>query len=264
MARIRRILLQAALCFVAVLTVLSVVGAFLGATQAGRMFASAPMLAYWAALGVLLAAGLAVHRRAPGLAGMHLGALVILLGAAWGSQRGHALAARISGSPKVRSGYMVIREGETTDVVADLEAVRPPVSLPFSLRLLEFRIERYGPERPHSARTAPDGSLRPTPHAVAPQEPVKQYISRLGIVEDGAQVAEVLVKVNHPLHYGGYHFYQHTFGEQGGRYTVLSVVSDSGLAAVYCGFVLLCGGTFWQFWGRPVVAFIRTRGGHGA
>ncbi len=83
---------------------------------------------------------------------------------------------------------------------------------------------------------------------------VKDYISDLEIVEDGQVVAAKSIEVNHPLHYGGYHFYQHEWGrDNNGEYSILLVVSDSGLNAIYAGYVLLIAGVFWHFWGRRIL-----------
>jgi hypothetical protein len=40
---------------------------------------------------------------------------------------------------------------------------------------------------------------------------VKDYISELEIVRNGNVVAAKNVEVNHPLHYGGYHFFQRSY-----------------------------------------------------
>ena len=61
-------------------------------------------------------------------------------------------------------------------------------------------------------------------------------------------VAAKTIEVNKPLHYGRFHFYQHSYDDQNHQYTVLSVASDSGLYCVYAGFLLLCLGTFWKLW----------------
>jgi hypothetical protein len=78
--------------------------------------------------------------------------------------------------------------------------------------------------------------------------PIKDYISRVDVIRDGAVVKSAGLEVNHPLHYGGYHFYQYSYDDKEHRYTVLQVVSDDGLYVVYAGFVLLCAGTVWYFW----------------
>lgn len=88
---------------------------------------------------------------------------------------------------------------------------------------------------------------------------VKDYISELEIIKDGHVVETKAIEVNHPLHYGGYHFYQHSYGEDRmGEYSILMVVSDSGLNAVYGGYALLIAGIFWHFWGRRILHWLRT------
>ena len=79
---------------------------------------------------------------------------------------------------------------------------------------------------------------------------VSDYISDLKVVVDDNVVAQKSIEVNKPLHYGGYHFYQSSYDEEGGLYTVLSVTSDSGLYLVYAGYLLLSVGCFWHFWLR--------------
>jgi hypothetical protein len=74
----------------------------------------------------------------------------------------------------------------------------------------------------------------------------------LAVVENGRTVAEKNVEVNHPMHYGGYYFYQHSYDAQDSRYSVLMVVSDNGLAFVYAGYAALCVGAVGQFWLRNI------------
>lgn len=83
--------------------------------------------------------------------------------------------------------------------------------------------------------------------------PVKDFVSRVDVVNNGTVVRSADIEVNHPLHFGGYHFYQYSFDDKQHRYTILQAVSDSGLNAVYAGYGLLCAGVLWHFW------FIRLR-----
>ena len=95
--------------------------------------------------------------------------------------------------------------------------------------------------------------------------PVKDYRSDLSVLEEGQTVVRKVIEVNHPLHYGGYRFYQASYGTEGGKwYTVLSVSSDSGVNLVYLGFILLTAGAFWWLWGRPAVRHFTRRSGDGA
>jgi len=80
------------------------------------------------------------------------------------------------------------------------------------------------------------------------QRVISEYISELQVVRNGKVVAEKDIQVNHPLRYGGYHFYQQDYDRQAGRYTILEVTSDSGLTCVYAGYMMLCIGLCWHFW----------------
>ena len=81
---------------------------------------------------------------------------------------------------------------------------------------------------------------------------VRDYISDIQVIKDGNVVAEKTIEVNQPLHFGGYHFYQSSYDTQAHRYTVLSVVSDTGLDFVYAGYLTLGVGIFWHFWIRHI------------
>jgi hypothetical protein len=87
---------------------------------------------------------------------------------------------------------------------------------------------------------------------------IRDYLSEVTVIENGKEVASKMIEVNHPLHYGGYHFYQHSYDSEMGKYTILSVTSDSGLYAVYGGYWLLCLGVLWQFWFRHVIRYIKS------
>ena len=80
------------------------------------------------------------------------------------------------------------------------------------------------------------------------QRVIREYISELQVIDDNKIAAEKDIQVNHPLHYGGYHFYQQDYDHQAGRYTILEVTSDSGLTIVYAGYLMLCIGVCWHFW----------------
>ncbi len=93
------------------------------------------------------------------------------------------------------------------------------------------------------------------------QRMVKDYLADVAVLVDGEVRSQKTIEVNHPLGYGGYHFYQVDHGsDERGTYTILSVVSDNGWLAVRSGFVALLFGTFWQLWFVPV---LRARKGKG-
>jgi cytochrome c biogenesis protein ResB len=88
---------------------------------------------------------------------------------------------------------------------------------------------------------------------------ISDYISEIEIVENDKVVGAKDVEVNHPLHFGGYHFYQSSYDDKAERYTVLSVHADTGLFVVYAGYWLLCLGIIWHLWLRHVLARIRSK-----
>lgn len=336
MSRFKRAVLWAVLIAVILLTVLSVYGAFLGDVRAQAFFGSLPLAVYWFLAVALLIAGIVLFRRllrVPSLLLMHLGCILVLLGAMWGSKPGYALQKRLFGIDKIRQARMGIYE-QTEENRVRAEDGNDIRDLPFSVRLKDFRMEYYEPgwlfirsrdgrnwrlpaeagkslslggdwgtvtirrvfqnfkidikndepvtydepggsnpalevavERPGAAPgkryvfERRPGHMNPNdPLAMSYRRNVKDYVSELEIIRDGQVVAAKDIEVNRPLYYGGYHFYQHEWGEdQHGAYTILMVVSDSGLNVVYGGYALLIGGIFWHFWGRRALDRLRTR-----
>jgi len=88
---------------------------------------------------------------------------------------------------------------------------------------------------------------------------ISDYISELQIVEGDKVVAEKDIEVNHPLRFGGYHFYQSSYDDKAGQYTVLQVVSDTGLYVVYAGYWMLCLGVIWHMWLRHIVSRFKAK-----
>jgi len=88
---------------------------------------------------------------------------------------------------------------------------------------------------------------------------ISDYVSELQIIENDKVVAEKDIEVNHPLHYGGYHFYQHSYDDHAGQYTILMVVSDTGLKFVFAGYLMLCIGVIWHLWLRGIFAEIKSK-----
>jgi cytochrome c biogenesis protein ResB len=226
MNRLHYSVLLAALVIIVLLILLSIYGAFLGSEQAKNFFNSPVLVVYWFALGLMLIAGIVIFRR---LLLIHLGCVLVLLGAMLGSDAGHALQQKLLGMNKIHKGLMLIYQGEESNEVAAEEDGQLR-KLPFSIKLKGFRVNYYEPE---------GGAVR-------------NYISSLAVVKNGRTVAEKDVEVNHPLHYGGYYFYQHSYDAQDGRYSVLMVVSDNGLAFVYAGYMVFCVGAIQQFWLRNI------------
>jgi hypothetical protein len=96
----------------------------------------------------------------------------------------------------------------------------------------------------------PGHSHSQTKFLLSYRKTISDYVSELQIIEDDKVVAEKDIEVNHPLHFGGYHFYQSSYDAKAGQYTVLQVTSDTGLATVYAGYWMLCIGVVWHLWLR--------------
>jgi cytochrome c biogenesis protein ResB len=79
---------------------------------------------------------------------------------------------------------------------------------------------------------------------------IKQVSSVIEIIKDNKVIKTATIQVNHPMHYGGYHFYQHNYDAAAGRFSAIGIVSDTGFYVIYAGYALLCAGVFWQFWLR--------------
>ena len=91
---------------------------------------------------------------------------------------------------------------------------------------------------------------------------ISDYKSHIQVLypNEASPRLERVIEVNHPLHFAGYHFYQHSYDSEALQYTVLHIVSDSGLRLVYFGYWLLCLGVLGRFYLRPVVRYFSSKG----
>jgi hypothetical protein len=232
-------MLWAALIIIILLILFSIYGAFLGSEGAQNFFNCPVLMAYWFVLGLMLIAGIIIFRR---LLLIHIGCILVLLGAMLGSDAGHGFRQKLLGINKIHKGQMLIYQGQESNKVK-VERDSMTEELPFSIKLKKFRVDYYEPKYPRHSEDKFLPSYRGA---------VRDYISSLAVIENGKTVAEKNVEVNHPLHYGGYYFYQHSYDAQDGQYSVLMVVSDSGWAFVYAGYVALCIGVIQHFWLRNI------------
>jgi hypothetical protein len=336
----RRVVIGCVWAALGLLVILSIAGAFLGAARSKVLFNSVPLAVFWFFLVVLLVVGILAFqrlRRSPGLLAMHVGSLLVLGGAMWGSDAAHELRTAWFGYTKVPAGRMVLVHDVPNDSLLSPDGSEIVGTLPFSLVLKDFRVKRdegtlqavcegggwmtvpaetgrettlgnpavtvrivkvfenlkvlgAGTNRqvvdvPGSGDNPaldvevawPDGDRRRgylfPGYQVSVEDsgglilgfeaPVKNYESAVEVL-DGEEAVPQVVAVNRPLHWGGYHFYQVSYDPRGHSYTVFSVVSDSGLWAVYAGFILLVVGVFWQFWVEAVLPRITDGNKHGA
>ena len=95
----------------------------------------------------------------------------------------------------------------------------------------------------------------------APQIP-KEYQSTLVLEKDGRPLTQKTIRVNDPLYYDGYHFYQNTYGrDETSSYSGIMVVSDSGVWAVFAGYGAIMVGLIGQFWIQPLLRRYKSREG---
>jgi hypothetical protein len=144
--RIKRLVLWAGLLAILLLIAFSIYGAFIGVDSAKGFFNSLPLSAYWIALAVLLISAIAIFRRLlcfRGLFLIHLGCIITLAGGIIGSQAGFKIQDKLSGTDTIRAGQMIIREGTTDSAVETENGVTK--TLPFAIKLVDFKIEYYQP-----------------------------------------------------------------------------------------------------------------------
>ena len=145
--------------------------------------------------------------------------------------------------------FKITIEGGSSTIIDDPQpginpALEVQITSPQGQVTTKYVFERFG------GHTRPEDKF-----ALSYRRVISDYISRLRIIEDNNVVAEKDIEVNHPLSFGGYHFYQHYYDTEAGQYTVLMVVSNTGLGVVYAGYWMLCIGVFWHMWLRHFVGF---------
>ena len=245
MGRLRTGMWWTAFACLMALVVFCTAGAFMGAARARGLFLSVPAVVCWLGLAAALLAGAVRWWRSPGMAALHLGAALVLLGLCAGSDIGHRTLDGIEGRTTIHKGRMLIPEGAADDRVIDLTGT-DIAHLSFQIRLDRFAIERY------------------TPSCTADMPaPVRSYRSDVTVLEGGRRAGGQAIEVNRPLHHGGFHFLQFSFGDGPRPYTVLHVASDRGLGVAYAGFMFAGAGAAWWAWVGPVWEAMRRRRANG-
>ncbi|MBI2191675.1 MAG: cytochrome c biogenesis protein ResB [Planctomycetes bacterium] len=97
----------------------------------------------------------------------------------------------------------------------------------------------------------PDGrtllSFEPKP------DDIKGYLSRLSVMDQGREMVQKTIRVNDPLSYGGFLFYQANYRKEDSTYSGIQVVRDPGLPLVWTGMVMMCLGVVFSFYVRPKI-----------
>ncbi len=198
-----------------------------------RLFQLNDLYRSWWFIGLLAFLGLSLVRctlkrlkslpRNAGSLFTHAGLIVILLG---------ALLSGIKGE----RGFISLYKGQSQDTfVLQSNEVNPPIlkKLPFKIYLHDFLVDRQAPR------------------AGEKNSPIKEFRCRVAVIEDGNRVALTKeIRVNHPLQYKGYAFYQSGYNPKDPDWTGLEISRDPGLPLVYAGFLLLNAGVIMIFYGR--------------
>ena len=169
----KRIVMWACLLVIMALIVLSVLGAFYGASKAKFLFNSIPLRFFWYGFAVLLIVGFFEFPRLlkkPSLLIIHVGFLLVLAGGMWGSEQGHQLAKRFFGINKIPNGYMIIYEGHTEKRVMNENFSQLLGELDFEIKLKDFRLEYY----------EADHELVPTLYIKTPNGEVFELAAKVG------------------------------------------------------------------------------------
>lgn len=147
MKKIRSIINWSVLYLILLLIIFSVYGAFIGADRAQVFFNTVPLTIYWILFIVLLCLGFGFFKRllkSPGLLFIHLGSIIVIFGAMWGSQGGHQLQKKIFNEDKVRTGNLIVYKG-----MSENRVLRKNVYLSFVLK--EGQLKFYGNDKNSSS-----------------------------------------------------------------------------------------------------------------
>lgn len=80
---------------------------------------------------------------------------------------------------------------------------------------------------------------------------IKDFKSKLRVIDKGKTVLSKTIEVNDPLKYDGYVFYQSSYDPEGELYSGLQVTKNPGIVVVYSGFIILCVGVVFIFYIKP-------------
>ena len=81
----------------------------------------------------------------------------------------------------------------------------------------------------------------------------KDFISKVTIFKDGREIMKKDIRVNEPLRFGGYTFFQSSYDTERLSWSGIQVAKDPGVGVVYAGFVMLTVGLVIIFYINPLV-----------
>ena len=103
------------LILIVLLIFLSIWGAFLGSAGAWKLFNSLPLAVFWFSLVIAMGVGLVGLRKRSdrlSLQLIHLGCVLVVAAAMYGSQTGHNIRESIFGTGEIRKGMMLLHQGQ--------------------------------------------------------------------------------------------------------------------------------------------------------
>lgn len=81
----------------------------------------------------------------------------------------------------------------------------------------------------------------------------KDFISKVTVLKGGKEIISADIRVNEPLRFGGYTFFQSSYDTEGLSWSGLQAVKDPGVPVVYAGFILLTLGLVIVFYVNPLI-----------
>lgn len=108
----------------------------------------------------------------------------------------------------------------------------------------------------------PDGKMTELAIALINYRPwhvadVRSFNADVTVLGQDGLLGRQTIRVNYPMQYAGYHFYQQSHDPLRNDYTVLRVVSNAGLGWVYAGYLVMLVGLFWTQWIEPAYRRLR-------
>ena len=81
----------------------------------------------------------------------------------------------------------------------------------------------------------------------------KDFISQVTVLKGGKEIKRADIRVNEPLRFDGYTFFQFTYDTEALSWSGLQVVKDPGVGVVYAGFIMLIAGLIIIFYVNPLI-----------
>lgn len=81
----------------------------------------------------------------------------------------------------------------------------------------------------------------------------KDFVSKVTVLKRDKEVMAGEIRVNKPLSFGGYTFFQSSYDTEGHAWSGLQVSRDPGVPVVYAGFILLITGFIMIFYVNPII-----------